>query len=141
MSDIEQIIKEATINLPMPLNREEAEKMMQYLAQEIPASVNTKVEYFKNFLNDKGKVEVDEGTLKINGQINARTRPFAFDYFSSEPDFHQTEFIDKIIFNLTPGWDLQDYRTEVRELWKRTRTVVEEYFQKENFLIRGSKKA
>jgi len=133
LTDIEKIIEEATISLPRPLKREEAEKMLKYIAQEMPANVIFKTEHFKNFLNEEGKVKLYEGTLKINGTIVNKAKPFTLEYFSLEPSSHQTELVDKLVFNMVGSDGLEGYSQGIRELRERTRTVVGQYFAKEVF--------
>ncbi|MFH1918033.1 MAG: hypothetical protein ABIJ14_02960 [Nanoarchaeota archaeon] len=49
--------------------------------------------------------------------------------FISERDGRDTSLISRIAFQRVPGWDLSDYRSEVRELWDDVRKVVNQYFE------------
>jgi len=128
---IDQIIEETTIKLPKPLSLEETEKLMEYLAKQLPGDVNYNISANKSIIHGAE----DEGLLKFDGTVGVKANikshsSGAYEHFSCEPDefARDTSRISVIKFMTVPGWELFEYRKEVVGLWREVRNLVTQYF-------------
>ena len=131
---IDEIVEKTTIELPMPLSLKGAEKLLYYLAEELPANVSYHISHHKSiyrpFRESGRKILKQDGTVEINANINNLEKPFAFDGFQfTSSGMEDTSKLSVIRFNLVPGWELPEYRPEVRELWDQVREKVRQYFE------------
>lgn len=128
---LEEISDLVRINFPRDLNLEESEDLLKYLAEELRADVDYNISYHKSVNHrDKG-VKISDGALKITGQIDLLDNSEKFDYFTiRNSDFiPETHKVGMLEFSRVPGWDINDYREEVRELWGDVRKAVGIYFE------------
>ena len=105
--------------------------MLCYLSNHLPADVSGKIEYFINYLYDskiKSSLE-NKGTLKVSANIRNFEVSMAFDSFESISYDKDSSFISGIKFNRVPAWEIEDYRTEIMELWDDVRKSIENYFR------------
>jgi hypothetical protein len=133
MDNIEEIIEATTIKFPRPIDREDSENLLGYLAKKLPGNISGKVEYYisfnhPNLINDG--VLKEEGTLKISGVITSYD-PLVFDTFESKPWNDDTTYISEIAFSMGNG-NLSEYNQEKRQLWGNVRELVGQYFSREN---------
>ncbi len=135
MMSIDEIVEKTTIELPMPLSLKGAEKLLYYLAEEMPANLIYQILHRKSiyrpFRESGRKILKQDGTIVISGSISNLEKPFAFDSFqlqASDED-RDTSKLSVIRFNLVPGWELSEYRPEVIELWGQVRKKVRQYFE------------
>ena len=128
---VDELAEKTTIDFPKPIGRESAEGLLCYLSSHLPANVSGKIEYFISYRYDSKKESSfeDKGTLKLVASVNNLKGLMASNTFISERDGRDTSLISRIAFQRVPGWDLSDYRSEVRELWDDVRKVVNQYFE------------
>ena len=132
---IDELLEKTTIKLPRSLTLKEAEKLIYYLAKELPANIHYHTSRHRSIFRSYGegnrKILEQDGTVKINVNINNIEKPLALDSFqlqASDQD-RDTSKLSVIRFNLVPGWELPEYRPEVRELWDKVRGKVGQYFE------------
>jgi len=127
---IDEVISEAEIQFPISLSRSGAEELLRYIAVKLPGRVHYRTHYSR-FIdpNDCSEPQTEGRALKINGDISRVGSPMAFDTFYIEPSEEDTSKLEIMKFQLVPGWELGDYRPEVRELWADTRRLVNAYFE------------
>ncbi len=128
---LDKLVEASTIKFPRSLPLREAKELLDYLAINLPADINARVEYFENRYGHLGKEENEpvkrrRGTVTISGSI--RTKDFAFDGFVTQPA-RNTSRINAIQFQLIPGYELEEYRPDVRQLWEDVGTQVQNYFE------------
>ncbi|MFH1332434.1 MAG: hypothetical protein ABIH63_04090 [archaeon] len=127
---IDQVIEETTIGLPKPLSLEETEKLMEYLAKQLPGDVHYKISYNKSIIHGSK----DEGLLKFDGSFDIKASikshsSGAYEYLNCEPnELTRDSKISVIKFTMVPGWKLFDYRKEVVGLWHEVRKIIAQYF-------------
>ena len=128
--ELDEIAKEGTIEFPRPISREDAENLFCYIAKELPASISSHIDYYKSFSynEERDKVLEDEGTLIVIASVSSLKKERGYDTFVSKPGDRDTSCISAIASQTVPGWELLDYRPEVRKLWKDVREVVNRYF-------------
>ncbi len=125
---IDELIKKATIDFPRALNLEEAEKLINHLAENLPARIDYTITSNKMIIVDPGEeIFKQEGTVKITANITHSTKPNAFDSCEFNPHGQDSSKLSSMKFQLTPGWELSDYRPEVQQLWEDVRKVVTYY--------------
>ena len=127
---IDEVISEAEIQFPISLSRSGAEELLRYIAVKLPGRVHYRTHYSR-FIdpNDCSELQIEGRALKINGDISRVGSPMAFDTFYIEPSEEDTSKLEIMNFPLVPGWELRQYRPEVRELWADTRRLVNAYFE------------
>ena len=127
---IDEVISEAEIQFPTLLSRKEAEELLMYIAVKLPGSVHYRTHYSR-FVdpNDCSELQIEGRALKINGDISRVGSPMAFDTFYIEPSEEDTSKLEIMKFQLVPGWELGDYRPEIRGLWNDTRRLIDAYFE------------
>jgi hypothetical protein len=129
---LNDLIAKATIELEEPLNLKQAEALLLYIAERLPADVNYVITAHRNITANKGYVNLEQGTLKIDGQIHHRKEPLLIDSFETEPDQEETGKIKKLRFFLIPGLDsVEEYGPEKQKLWDYVRKAVTQYFMAE----------
>jgi len=128
---IEEILKRSTIELPGSLTLKEAENLIDYLAEKLPAYVDYHISHHKSILHSPGEgVLKQDGTVKISVNVTNLEKPFAFDNFEfrASDQSEDTSRLSVIRFQLVNGRKLFEYRPEVRELWDQVREKVGQYF-------------
>ncbi len=129
---ISEILKEAVIEFPRPIGREDSESLLCYLTRMLPANINGKIGYYLSFDHLNGEIRRDNGTLEVSATISGHCSPSSrliFDTFTSQPFNEDSSYIKAISFALVPGWDLSDYGDERRKLWSDVRGLVNKYFK------------
>jgi hypothetical protein len=128
---IDEVIDRATINFPGHLNLRNAERLLQYISENLPGNVHYFIENHNNFLYDreKGKPVKDRGTLKISANFSDSKEALYFDTAQLEPWSKNTSYVSSMRFQMIPGWELLDY-SRVLPLWDNVRKLVGEYFDK-----------
>ena len=128
---IEKIRELSIIKFPKSVDLREAEGLLIYLAENLPATINYRASHFMS-LNGWGekKYTLDyDGTTDIRGTIfapkggNATMDSFRFEHSTG------TSKLKSIMFNLTPGLELPDYDIGARRMWDNTRNLVKQYFK------------
>jgi len=128
---LKEILEKTTIEFPRPIGREEAEKLLFYIAKNLPANVNTTIEYYMCYYPsaDEDLIEKTKGTLKVSASVDC-VRPIGlFDSFQSETWKEDMSYISSIAFQRDLGKELSDYEPEKIKLWDDVREVVEKYFK------------
>lgn len=126
---IEEVIEKTTIELPREIDLETAEELLRYLAGNLSANIHYNVSYFKSILKKDGEISEFDGSVSLTANISSYENPTAFDactFMSSSTD---TSKLSIIKFGQVPGWDLSEYRQEVRQLWDDVRETVKQYFE------------
>ncbi len=125
---IDEVIEKTTINFSRALTLSQAEKLMFYIAERLPGDVNYSCTYIRSVSASEpaGPTVRLNGTVNMAGTISSKTLT-AFDSFQCNPDQKNTSKFSAIVFYQVPGWDLYEYREEVRQLWDDVRKLVKEY--------------
>ena len=123
---LEEIIKQTSIEFPKEINLSEAEKLIRYIAQNLSVEIR---------YNSENHIIISQKYLKdnfseINGSINSLKNKMAFDSFRFEQSQKNHSKFTKIKFQTIPRYKINEYRTEVKELWNNVRNVVNNYFLK-----------
>ena len=127
---IDEVISEVEIQFQRPLSIWEAEGLLGYVAKRLPGRVHYRAHYFRSIdPNDCSELQIEGRALKINGDISRVGSPMAFDTFYIEPSEEDTSKLEIMKFQLVPGWELGDYRPEIRGLWNDTRRLIDAYFE------------
>lgn len=132
---IDELLEKTRIELPRSLTLKEAEKLIYYLAKELPANIHYHTSRYRSIVRSSGEdnrseILEQDGTVEINANINNLEKPFAFDGFQfTSSGMEDTSKLSVIRFNLVPGWELSEYRPEVIELWDHVRKTVGQYFE------------
>lgn len=130
---IEEIIAKTTIELPRSLTLEEAEKLINYIAKELPGNINYNASYYNSVFHgpDNGEISKQKGTANMTAIVNSLGNLAVFDSFQFKPPEEDTSKFSTIRFQIVPDWELSDYRPEVRQLWDEVREIVGQYFKQE----------
>ena len=128
---IDEVAERAEIVFPGHLNLKNAERLLEYISENLPGNVNYFVENHNNFLYDgeKGKSVKDRGTLKITASFSKSRDPISFDSAHFEPWSENTSYVSSLKFQLVPDWELSKY-SRVLPLWNDVRKLVGDYFEK-----------
>jgi hypothetical protein len=128
---IDEVMNRATINFPGHLNLKNAERLLQYISENLPGNVHYFIENHNNFLYDreKRKSVKDRGTLKMSANFLDSKVALCFDTAQLEPWSKNTSYVSSMKFQVVPGWELSDYG-RVFPLWDDVRKLVGEYFDK-----------
>jgi hypothetical protein len=128
---IDEITKRSTIEFPRPLDLEETESLMEYIAKSMPANVayekSSHVEMYHVDNVAAFAVFREQGSVALGGTITTLACA-EFDSFSCTPSLEDCTKIDKMRFNTIPGYTLEEHRKEVVRLWDSVRHTVLEYF-------------
>jgi hypothetical protein len=123
---VDDVIKRATIQLRIPLDSKRTEKLLLYIAKELPVDITYVFSQHRGFLHTSNQVLSDLGTLKIFGSISCINHRTAFDSFETIPA-HDTTLTSALRFFAIPGYELYEYPTERVCLWDDVRRIVENY--------------
>ena len=133
MNPLEEVINELTIEFPKKISFSKTTELMEYIAKNLPAEISSNLSYNNQVLYDAENKKMSryyEQGIKITGNITNynKTSRFIHDTFEIMNEGRVNKF-KGIQFQITPGWDLNQYRPEIRTLWKDVRKVVENYFE------------
>lgn len=124
---IDELLMGPTIEFPRPLNLEETNKLLDYIAINLPAKINTKKEIccirYHDEKENKG-LKKTQRTFEIYGTI-MNNNNFNFDNFIYILDSSK---ILGINFQTIPGYKLEEHKPKIRQLWEDVRKQVENYF-------------
>jgi hypothetical protein len=126
---IDEVAKRSEILFPGHLNLKNTEKLLYYIAENLPGNVNYLIENYRNFRNQSGKSIKERGTLKITANISDSKNPLGFDAAHFEPWSENTSYLSSLKFEIVPDWELSDY-SRVLPLWDDVRKLVGDYFDK-----------
>ena len=130
----DNIIGRSTINFPRGLKFKEGENLLEYIAIFLPANVMYRISYNRGFIHEieelrENKVNaIGPENYKISGRINSRKKAMAFDSFEGIFDRTNEPFMG-IKFTPIPGYNLNEHRKEVIELWDNVRNLIRIYFE------------
>jgi hypothetical protein len=124
---LDQVMEESRIEFARSLDLKETEKLLEYLTNKMCGRITYHISSFKNLSIEDNRLGRDNGTVKINGNI-MRENPVVFDAFETEHDNDDTSRIRGIRFMLIPGYDMDDYGRERRELWSHVKKDINDYF-------------
>ncbi|MEK6879925.1 MAG: hypothetical protein AABY22_09975 [Nanoarchaeota archaeon] len=127
---IEEVVKKSTIKFPKNMSLNQAESLIVYIAKKLPAIVNYTIsqQITDGYYTDSKEFFRSKGTAKIRGARNQSTKPFTFDSFTFKHSVRNNSTFSLMQFELTPDWELSEYRPEVRKLWDDIRKIINEYF-------------
>ena len=139
---LDEIMERATISFPRPLQAEQVRELFAYFwtvgAVEVSYEIGTGERIgnrFKNYItSERAGQKAVPTSVSVNGTVHDTNGP-TFDRFEGEQELIGEEskpYISKIQFQLVHGWKLHEYRTEVLQLWDKTRELVGKYFR-ENY--------
>ncbi|MEK6934858.1 MAG: hypothetical protein AABW46_03195 [Nanoarchaeota archaeon] len=131
----DELIKRNVINLPRKLSLSEAEGLVEYIVRELPGEIRYHSSYHKTLFQKDGRLSIRDGavdlTVHLKATISSHKRVGAFDTFQFLHSQSDSSRLDAIMFQLVPGWDLQEYRQEIIELWDDVRRLTEQYMKEE----------
>ena len=138
---IDEIMDETTISFKKDLTLEETEDLLKYVADNLPANISFHAGYFRSYRRDEDMTftYVSDEIVEITGNIRQTNKTFSFDVFSGNHPNDDTSGFSSLYFARVPGWEISDYRPEIRQLWKDVRGVVNNYFETKNKLIKEIK--
>lgn len=119
-----------SIEFPMQLSVEETEKVLEYLAKELPGIISYKKSQVVTITGAEAPFR-DEGTVNIEGTIAALIPYYAFDNFKGKLSQWYLTKISGIQFQPIPGYTLEEHNPQTVKLWDKVRTVVTQYFEKQ----------
>ena len=123
---IDELLEASTIEFLESLTLEEMGKLLDYITKNLPADIYTKTEYNENRDHDQDMPTL--GTVKIVGTIK-NVNNYSFDSFMTTYNFlEDTSKISAMQFQTIPGYELEEHREEVRQLWNDVRAQVNNYF-------------
>ncbi len=131
VESLDEVTEKTTIKFGKPLTQEGIEDLLLYIAKEMPANINYNASYHRSLLRTGHGIRGQKGSVTVSAQIVGCKNPLAFDCFESILLEGDSSKISAIAFNRVPGWELHDYRQEVRALWGQVREVVGRYFSQE----------
>lgn len=130
---LDGVLDKSTIQFPRLLPRDEAEELIGYIARRLPVRVHYRTQYSRlmNFHDPDtpDKLLIKECAVSVVGDIEMVRNSMAFDTFCMEPSNGDTSKLETMRFQLVPGWELGEYRKDVRALWAYTRRAVNSYFR------------
>lgn len=128
MSGIEEVIESTRVPFSRSINLDKGKKLLKYIAANLPASISFRCEYQGSFSDHyEGKVLEYPGSIGLVATVIDKKG--ASDTFVSFRADYGPSLIAGIVFSSVPGWDLENYRIEVRQLWDDVRKVVNKYFE------------
>ena len=127
---IEEIAEQTKIEFPRDLHLKEAESLLFYIAENLPANINYQTSSHKSIsrCTPAGGVAIRQGTIGLTASINSLKNPGAFDSLRFHKEVGDSSRFSHINFEMVPGWELSDYRPEVKQLWDDIRVITTEYF-------------
>jgi len=134
-TSMEKIIERTTITFPKPQNLKRVEKLLRYIATNLPANISCNSSYFTSFINSDEEIPKllnQRGTIKITATIHSLRNPLAFDSLESQSFNRNTSRISALAFQLVPGWDISDYKPENLKLWSEVRELTAKYFSEKS---------
>lgn len=131
---IDKLVEKTTIKFLKPLNLRNAEKLLLYISEHLPGTVNYHIEQHKSlsYNKEKKKSTKDNGTLTISTNISNSEKVMAFDFPQLIPWEKDSSYVSSIQFPRLSD-NLMDYRPEVQRLWDDVRKIVENYFKEREF--------
>ena len=131
---IDELLEASTIEFLESLTLEEMGKLLDYITKNLPADIYTKTEYNENRNHDLDMTTL--GTVKIVGTIK-NVNNYSFDSFVTTHNFleEDTSKISAMQFQTIPGYELEEHREEVRQLWNDVKTQVNNYFAQKRITI------
>jgi len=125
---LQEVIERSEIGFPEDLNLEQAETLLGYIAQNLPADISYHGSYHGNFSRGSYSKSKD-GSFSIGGMISKiMGDSLAFDSFESKVSDRDYTKISAIRFIKIPGYELGEYRPEAVELWDDVRKTVVQWF-------------
>ena len=129
---VEEVVNKTTIKFKRPLKEKEIRSLMIYLARELSADITYEISYRRELIHnrDKGGLSIKTAGLELTARITSSL--FASDSLTSKghENIEALDSISGFSFNKVPGWEVLEYRPEVRALWSKVRTSVDEYFDR-----------
>jgi len=128
---VDEVLEKSIIHLPMPLSLERTEKLLVYIAEQLPANLSYELSSHHSIYHEEGKSSKQLGTVSITGSIKSLKDILASDSFQCTPSENDEDIsrISQIKFSVVPGYELDEYRKEVTRLWDDVRQLVSEYFK------------
>jgi|TARA_B100001971_G_C18128838_1_gene503653 hypothetical protein len=124
---IVELVDASTIIFDNPLTLEEMGTLLNYIAMELPASINTSTTYSEQRSNNNGNLISKRGSVEVGGTITNRSNG-DFDRFRTytlpENEIGQ---ISRMRFKIIPGYQLEEHSKTSRRLWKEVKIQVNRY--------------
>ena len=126
---LDKLLEESTIEFSRSLSLEETNELLDYITKILPAKIDTKTEVCSIKYYDKKSKSFQKklGTVNISGTIRDDNN-YNFDSFTTKNSHINTSKISGICFQIIPGYELEEHRLEVRQLWRDVRKQVDNYF-------------
>lgn len=128
---IDDVLEKATIEFPRKLDLRNAENLLKSIAKDLHGNVRYTISEQKNIgyhIIESQDFQEKTINIQVNGSID--TKNFVLGPFKLRTAENNYSSFSGINFQITPGWDIEDYRPEVIKLWDDVRKVVTNYFKK-----------
>ena len=126
---LDDILEKSTIQFPEPLSLQEAQDLLQYIAENLPADIHYLASYHSVFRTKDHKATKEDGTVDITGDIKRLDKDLAFDSFRMHPSDQDCTRMSALCFERIQGYELREYRPEVIRLWDDVRATIQKYFE------------
>ena len=130
--DIEEVRRFNLIKFPRRVGLEEGERLISYLAKNLPGTINYRASYFASLSGieeDKskrsGSVDIGCTVCILKPKAGVVIDSFCFGHSKD------TSKLESIMFDMVPGWGVSNYDPKVKELWNDTRNLVKRYFERD----------
>jgi hypothetical protein len=126
---IDELAQASTIIFENPLSLEDMESLLDYMARELPASINTSTKYYEQRSDYGESMKTERGSSEVGGIITNISNG-DFDSFRTYtlPENEIGE-ISGMRFQTIPGYELEEHSEISRRLWADVGTQVTNYFQ------------
>ena len=139
---LEEVMEKSRIEFPKAISLKEAEDLLNYLAENLPADIKYHLGQNKSILHGNDEhISQYQGSVNITANIAClKIRQFLIvsdscelkSHFQDINQFQDTSKFSEMQFQVIPGYNLAEHRPEIVQLWTEVRTVVTEYFKKES---------
>ncbi len=128
---LDEVCEKIEIEFPRDISLSNAEKLLGYIAKEMPADIHYYTSQHKSLYKfpDDQETKLRPGTSGLSGNISRRYKPFSFDSFSFLISNKETSEFKGMCFGMIPGYNLSEYDPKTQQLWADTRKLVEKYFK------------
>ena len=134
INSLDEITKESTIDFFIDINLSETKMILEYLAKNLPADIKYNLSYNNHIFYNPEHKQIGrdyKNGAKITGTITSfkKTSEFAHDSFEFKKTEEGLSRFNGIKFQTIPGYNLDEHRPEIRNLWKDVREIIDDYFE------------
>ncbi len=124
---VEDVTKRSHIEFPKVIHLERLEDLLKNIANNLSCDIRYEVKTVKGIYKRYPRdLQGEIGPIDVSGSIVLKTA--ASDSFSCGKKFNDYTRFSSLDFMTIPGYDLEEHRKEVVELWDNVRKQIELYF-------------